>query len=61
MSAADLWYALPLIVSVCLVYSATRFERMDYILAHAIRTGVWMSSFMLIVLLVLWGLSSWMT
>lgn len=61
MSAAELWYALPLIVSVSLVYAATRYEPMEFIIAHAIRTAVWLGGFMLIVTLVLWGLSAWLT
>lgn len=61
MSASDLWYMLPLIVSVCLVYSATRYEQMEYILAHALRTGVWMAGFIAIVTAVLWALSMWFT
>lgn len=61
MSAAELWYALPLIVSVSLVYAATRYELMEFIIAHAIRTAVWLGGFMLIVTLVLWGLSAWLT
>ncbi len=61
MSASDLWYALPLVVSVCLVYAATRYEQMEYILAHAIRTGIWMASFIVVITLVLWGMSAWFT
>jgi len=47
------WYALPLIVAVSLVYSATRHEQMGPILSHAFRCGVWIVGFMLVVLLVL--------
>jgi hypothetical protein len=42
----DLWYALPLIVSVSLVYAATRHEQMGPILGHAVRIGVWIAGFM---------------
>ena len=56
----DLWYALPLIVTVSLVYSATRHELMQPILAHAARTAVWITGFMVVVFLLLsllsWGL-----
>jgi len=55
-----LWYAMPLIVVVSLVYAATRHEYMGPILAHATRFGVWIFSFVLIVLLILAGLS-WFT
>ena len=45
----DLWYAVPIIVAVSLVYAATRHEQMRPILVHAGRVAVWMTSFMLIV------------
>lgn len=51
----DMWYALPLIVAVSFVYSATRFEPMEDILRHAGRVGLWIAGFMAAILLVLWG------
>ena len=51
------WFALPLIVSVSLVYAATRHEDMEPILIHAVRTAGWIIGFMLIVLLVLYVIS----
>jgi hypothetical protein len=56
----DLWYALPLIVVVSLVYAATRHEEMNPILNHAARIGVWIVGFMTAVFLVL-AFLSWMT
>lgn len=47
------WYALPLIVSVSLVYSATRHEEMGPILSHSLRVGAWIVGFMLVVFAVL--------
>jgi hypothetical protein len=55
----DFWYALPLIVSVSLVYSATRHERMGPILAHAVRIGLWIVGFMVVVLAVIALISMW--
>jgi hypothetical protein len=52
------WYALPLIVVVSLVYSATRHELMRPILVHAGRTAVWITGFMVVVFLLL-SLMSW--
>jgi hypothetical protein len=52
----DLWYALPLIVSVSLVYAGTRFEDAGLILRHALRTGIWIAGFMAIILAALVGL-----
>jgi hypothetical protein len=54
----DLWYALPLIVAVSMVYSATRHEAMEGILTGAVRIGAWITGFMLIVFAILFVISS---
>lgn len=54
-----LWYALPLVMAVSLVYAATRHERMESILPHALRVGVWIVAFMGIVLAVMVA-ASWL-
>lgn len=46
-----MWYAIPLIIAVSLVYSATRYEETPAILAHACRTAVWVVGFMVVVFL----------
>jgi len=46
VGASDLWYALPLIVAVSLVYEATRYEHMPSILHAALRFGVLVTVFM---------------
>jgi hypothetical protein len=48
-----MWYALPLIVVISLVYSATRHEAMQPILSHAIRLGSMIAGFMIAIMLVL--------
>ena len=48
-----LWYALPLVVSVSLVYGAPRHELVGPILNHAFRAAVWIGSFMAIIFAVL--------
>lgn len=53
----DLWYALPLVIVVSLVYAATRHEAMPPILRHALRIGGWILCFMAIVFVVLLLLS----
>jgi uncharacterized membrane protein len=53
----QLWYALPLVVIVSLVYAATRHEEIGSILAHAVRIGGMIAAFMLIVFVVLLGLA----
>jgi hypothetical protein len=56
--AARLWYAVPLVTSVSLVYAATRHEEMGQILIHAVRFAIWIVVFMAIVLAVI-QLMSW--
>ncbi len=43
--ANQMWYAIPLVVAVSLVYGATRHEWMGPILSHAWRTCFWMLTF----------------
>ena len=59
ISAARLWYAVPLITSVSLVCAATRHEAMGPILIHAVRFAIWVLVFMAIVLVAIQFLS-WM-
>lgn len=54
----DLWYALPLIVAVSVVYSATRHEAMEAILSGALRIGAWITGFMAFFFVVLLLMSS---
>lgn len=49
-----LWYAVPLIVTVSLVYAATRHEAMQPILRHAVSSATWMGGFIAAVMAVLW-------
>ncbi len=55
--ANELWYALPLIVVVSLVYAATRHEQMGPILLHALRFAAMVVGFMAAVLVVLVAVS----
>ncbi|TWT88184.1 hypothetical protein Mal64_16630 [Pseudobythopirellula maris] len=52
-----IWYALPLIVSVSLVYAATRNENMGTIVAHAARFGGWLVVFIASMAALLTGLN----
>ena len=54
----DLWYAVPLIVAVSLVYAATRHEAMEAILSGAMRIGAWITGFMAFFFVVLYFMSS---
>ena len=55
-----LWYSLPLIVVISLVYSATRHEVMKPILEPAARFAFWIVGFMFVVFVVLSVVSSWL-
>lgn len=53
----DIWYCLPAIIAISLVYAATRHEAMGPILRHAIKTGLWIAGFMAVFFLILWVIS----
>jgi hypothetical protein len=57
LAVAQIWYAVPLIVSISLVYAATRHELVGPILQHAMRLGVWIAGFMGVVFAVLFLLA----
>lgn len=54
--AHQLWYSLPLVVSISLVYAATRHEDMPSILNHALRFGAWIVAFLAGLGVLLWWL-----
>ena len=58
--APPLWYVVPLILSVSLVYGATRHELARPILYHAWHTAVWMLIFIGSIFVVLWLVSWWL-
>ena len=49
----DLWFALPLVIAVSLVYAATRHEAMGPLLRRAMRFAGWIVGFMVVVFIVL--------
>jgi hypothetical protein len=55
---AQIWYSLPLVVAISLVYAATRHEHMMPILQHALRFGLWIVGFMAVVFALLVWLTS---
>ena len=59
VATMNLWYAIPLVVSVSLVCAATRQEDMLAIMNHAFRFAIWIVIFMGIVMAVLALLSWW--
>ena len=56
----QLWFALPLIVVISLVYAATRHEQMGPILNHAVRLGAWIFGCMACICAVLSLVSWWL-
>lgn len=54
-----LWYAVPAVISVSLVYAATRHEQMRPLLVHAGRVAVWILGFMFAVFVVLQAVNWW--
>jgi hypothetical protein len=52
-----MWYAVPLVVTISLVYGATRHELPRPILEHAVRFGAWIVGFMAVLFLVIWWVS----
>jgi len=56
-AVAQMWYAVPLVVSISLVYAATRHEEAGPILQHALRLGIWIVAFMAVVFGILYLLS----
>jgi len=55
-----MWYAIPLIASISLVYGATRHELMMPILEHAGRFAIWILTFLTILFIVLTIVSYWL-
>ena len=53
LSYSQFWYAIPLVVSISLVYGATRHERMRPILEHSLRAAIWIAGFMLVIFVIL--------
>ena len=47
LAAVRIWYCLPLIAAISLVYGATRHELLSPILEHAARFAIWIITFML--------------
>ena len=53
----QLWYVVPLIAAISLVYGATRDEAMEPILFHAYRSAVMISTFLFTMFAILWVVS----
>ncbi len=56
---AQIWYSVPLILVISLVYGATRHEYLKEILIHALRAGIWLVGFLGIIFFVVWWVSQY--
>ncbi len=54
-----IWYAIPLIVVVSLVYGATRHENLREILIHSFRSAIWVVGFMAVIFFLIWIAGYW--
>lgn len=50
----NLYYAAPLIVVTSLVYGATRHEQPLEIIKHSVRSILWVTGFMAIIMVIIW-------
>ncbi len=52
-----LWYSLPLIVVVSIVFGATRHEYLREIIYHATKSFAWLMFFMFVIFILVWWFS----
>jgi hypothetical protein len=60
LGASRLWYSLPLIITISLVYGATRHEHMPQILEHAVRFGIQTIGFLMLVIAIAAIVMTWL-
>jgi len=58
-STHQMWYVVPLVLCISLVYAATHHEPMNLILRRAVRTFVWIIGFMLFAFFILYLMQRW--
>ena len=58
-TVARIWYAIPLVVVVSLVYGATRHENLREIFIHSYRSAVWVCGFMAFIFAIIWVAGYW--
>lgn len=56
---AQIWFAIPLIVAVSLVYGGTRHENLKEILIQSYRSAVWVIGFMAIIFAIIFVAGYW--
>jgi hypothetical protein len=56
---SDIWYAVPLLIAISLVYAATRHEAISDILRASLRIATWFGGFVAVAMLVVYLLDAW--
>lgn len=56
---ARIWWSMPLIAVISLVYGATRHENVRDILLHVWKSAVWIVGFMMVIFAVIWVAGYW--
>lgn len=56
---ARIWWSVPLVAVISLVYGATRHENVREIVVHAWKSAVWVVSFMALIFIVIWFSGYW--
>lgn len=59
IGSAKIWYSLPLVVVISLVYGATRHEYLREILQHAFRSAIWVVGFMFVIFAIIFVSGYW--
>jgi hypothetical protein len=59
MSESKLWYLVPLLVSISMVYASTRHEHLGPIVIHAVRFAIWLLIAMAVVFVAVLLMSQW--
>ncbi|MCH2181835.1 MAG: hypothetical protein MK108_07510 [Mariniblastus sp.] len=58
-SLAKIWFALPLVIAISLVYGATRHEYMSDIVIQSYRSLIWVVGFMAIIFAIIFLAGFW--
>ena len=58
-SMPRIWYALPLVVAISLVYGATRHEHLREIMVHSMRSAIWVVGFMTVIFGIIFVAGYW--
>ena len=58
-SLAKIWFALPLVIAISLVYGATRHEYMPEIIMQSYRSLIWVVGFMAIIFAIIFLAGFW--